>query len=77
MDAVGIILGAFASIGAIFVFGYNVGKYDGKSAGEFEMRDKVVVHCIEKPDLCKIEYNNIKTQNKLNDYKRPEIEELK
>ena len=41
------------------------------------MRDKVVLYCIEKPDLCKTEYQNIKTQNKLNDYQRPAIEELK
>lgn len=41
--------------------------------GENEMRDKVILHCIEKPKLCKEEYDNIKTQNKLNNYKRPEI----
>ena len=41
------------------------------------MRDKVVLYCIEKPQLCKEEYQNIKTQNKLNTYQKPEIEELK
>ena len=38
-----------------------------------EIRDKVVVYCIEKPQLCKEEYQNIKTQNKLDNYQRPEI----
>lgn len=69
----GAILAFFAVIGSIFMGGYNVGKYDGKLAGEFEMRDKVVTYCIEKPQLCKEEYQNIKTQNKLNTYQRPEI----
>jgi hypothetical protein len=45
----------------------------GTIQGENEMRDKVILHCIEKPKLCKEEYDNIKTQNKLNNYKRPEI----
>ena len=49
----------------------------GKSEGAKEMRNKVVLYCIEKPQLCKDEYTNIKTQNKLNTYQRPEIEELK
>jgi hypothetical protein len=49
----------------------------GKSEGAKEMRNKVVLYCIEKSDLCKEEYNNIKTQSKLNDYQKPEIEELK
>jgi hypothetical protein len=69
----GLLLGAFATLGAVFMFGLSVGKVDGKSAGEFEMRPKVVVYCIEKPDLCKEEYNTIKTQQKLNNYKLPEI----
>lgn len=42
-----------------------------------EVRNQVVVYCIEKPKLCKEEYDNIKTQNKLNNYKRPEIGDLK
>jgi hypothetical protein len=33
----------------------------------------VVLYCIEKPQLCKDEYANIKTQNKLNTYQKPEI----
>jgi hypothetical protein len=69
----GMLLGVLATMGAVFMFGYNVGKVDGKSIGEWEMRDKVIVHCIEKPDLCKAEYNNIKIQDKLDNYKRPEI----
>ena len=50
--------------------------FGGNNVGN-AMRDKVVVYCIEKPQLCKDEYTNIKTQNKLNNYQRPEIEELK
>lgn len=45
----------------------------GKSEGAKEMRNKVVLYCIEKPQLCKEEYQNIKTQNKINDYQKPEI----
>jgi hypothetical protein len=69
----GLIFGAFATMVATFMFGLSVGKYEGKSAGEFEMRNKVVLYCIEKPQLCKEEYTSIKTQQKLNDYKLPEI----
>lgn len=69
----GIVLGLFASIGALLLVGYNIGKIDGKSAGEFEMRPKVVLYCNEKPQLCKEEYNTIKTQQKLKNYKLPEI----
>jgi hypothetical protein len=69
----GMVVGLLASIGAIFLGGYNAGKIDGKSAGEFETRSKVVLYCIEKPDLCKEEYDSIKTQQKLNNYKLPEI----
>lgn len=63
---------AILTVGAFFV-GTIIGASDSGNA----MRDKVVVYCIEKPQLCKDEYTNIKTQNKLNDYQRPEIEELK
>lgn len=69
----GLIFGAFATMLAIFMGGYSVGKIDGKSAGEVEMRPRVVVYCIEKPQLCKEEYNSIKTQQKLNNYQLPEI----
>ena len=40
-------------------------------------REKVVLYCIEKPDLCKEEYNHIKTQENLNNYKLPELGETK
>ena len=63
---------AFLVVGAFFV-GMMIGIGDGGDA----LRDEVVLYCIEKPQLCKDEYTNIKTQNKLNDYQRPEIEELK
>lgn len=69
----GLIFGVFATMVAVFMGGFSIGRYDGKSAGEFEMRDKVVLYCNEKPQLCKEEYNNIKTQQKLNNYKLPEI----
>ena len=71
--ACGIAFGVSVATVGIFMSGYSVGKIDGKPAGEFEMRPKVVVYCIEKPDLCKEEYNTIKTQQKLNNYKLPEI----
>lgn len=61
----------------LMVPAFFVGIIIGTTLNENNMRDKVVVYCIEKPQLCKDEYTNIKTQNKLNDYQRPEIEELK
>lgn len=73
----GLILGVFASLVSSFMFGISVGRTDGKSDGEFEMRPKVVLYCIEKPQLCKEEYNHIKTQENLNNYKRPELGETK
>ena len=63
---------AFLTVAAFFV-GMMIGVSDGNDT----MRDKVVLYCIEKPQLCKEEYQNIKTQNKLNTYQKPEIEELK
>ena len=69
----GIVLGFFASIGAILLVGYNVGKIDG----EFEIRNQVVLYCIENLQLCKEEYNIIKTQENLNNYKQPELGETK
>jgi hypothetical protein len=55
------------------VVGFFVGTMIGSGWGADEMRNKVVLYCVEKPDLCKTEYNNIKTQNKLNDYQKPEL----
>ena len=69
----GLIFGAFATMVAIFMGAYSIGKIDGKPVGEFEMRPKVVVYCIEKPQLCKEEYDSIKAQQKLNNYQLPEI----
>jgi hypothetical protein len=66
--------GIFAFLtGAAFFVGVMI----GVGWGNDTMRDKVVLYCIEKPQLCKEEYQNIKTQNKLNTYQKPEIEELK
>ena len=56
---------------------FFVGMLLGTALNEDNLRDKVVLYCIEKPQLCKEEYANIKTQNKINDYQKPEIEELK
>jgi hypothetical protein len=56
-----------------FFGGYNWGKFDGRNQGEDETRNRVVLYCIEKPQLCKEEYNNIKTQQKLYKYQKPEI----
>jgi hypothetical protein len=71
--ACGIALAAVTTMVGIFISGYGLGKIDGKPVGEFEMRPKVVVYCIEKPQLCKEEYDSIKTQEKLNNYQLPEI----
>lgn len=64
---------ALAVLTFMFAGAYKWGNYNGMKDGSEEMRTKVVLYCIEKPDLCKTEYDNIKTQNKLNNYKRPEI----
>lgn len=56
---------------------FFVGMLLGTALNDDNLRDKVVLYCIEKPQLCKEEYANIKTQNKLNNYQKPEIEELK
>lgn len=50
-----------------------IGVMLGLGMNDNEIRDKVVTYCIEKPQLCKEEYQNIKTQNKLNTYQKPEI----
>lgn len=60
---------------AVFMGGYYLG--NDTDEVKQEVRNQVVVYCIEKPKLCKEEYDNIKTQNKLNNYKRPEIGDLK
>jgi hypothetical protein len=57
----------------LFGGGYNLGRNNGIGESAEETRNKVVLYCIEKPQLCKEEYNNIKTQSKLNQYQRPEI----
>ena len=49
----------------------NFQQYDDERINS--LRDKVVLYCIEKPQLCKEEYANIKTQNKINNYQKPEI----
>ena len=67
------IFAGLAIIVLTFFGGYNWGNFDGRIQGKNEMRNKVVLYCIEKPQLCKEEYNNIKTQNKLNTYQKPEI----
>ena len=63
---------AFLLIPAFFV-----GMLLGTALNEDNLRDKVVLYCIEKPQLCKEEYANIKTQNKINNYQKPEIKGLK
>jgi hypothetical protein len=51
---------AFLTVAAFFV-----GVMIGVSGSNDTIRNKVVLYCIEKPQLCKEEYQNIKTQNKL------------
>ena len=64
---------ALTLMSLLFSSGFMFGIPIGRIQWENEMRDKVILYCIEKPKLCKEEYDNIKTQNKLNNYERPEI----
>ena len=73
----GLVVAFFGGIGLIFVMGYNMGNYWGIKEGEDLMRPKVVEYCIEKPKLCKEEYDHNKARIKLFEYKRPEIEGTK
>lgn len=57
---------------ALSIFNYE----RGKTYGESVMRDQVVIYCNEKPKLCKEEYENLKTQMKVNSYEKPNLEEL-
>lgn len=68
-----IVLGLLAAVALIFSGGFNAGRGVGEHDGGEEMRRKVILHCVEKPKLCKQEYDNIKTQSKLNEYERPEL----
>lgn len=52
---------------------FFMGMMFGGNMSADSTRDKTVVYCIEKPQLCQEEYQNIKTQNKLNSYQKPEI----
>ena len=58
----------FSFFGGIIVGGVHI---------EDITRDKVVLYCIEKPELCKEEYKVIKTQENLTNYTRPELGEAK
>ena len=73
----GLFVAFFGGIGLIFVMGYNMGNYWGIKEGEDLMRPKVVEYCVEKPKLCKEEYDHNKALTKLKEYKRPEIEDTK
>ena len=73
----GLVVAFFGGISLIFVMGYNMGNYYGIKEGEDLMRPKVVEYCIEKPKLCKEEYDHNKARIKLSEYKQPEIEETK
>ena len=55
-------LASITLIVTIFFGAYNWGNFDGRKQGEYEMRNKVVLYCIEKSQLCKEEYNNIKEE---------------
>ena len=73
----GLVAALFVGLGFIFLTGYNVGNKYGVKEGEDLMRPKVVEYCIEKPKLCKEEYDHNKARIKLSEYKRPEIEDTK
>jgi hypothetical protein len=69
-------IGALICIATLAVGGagmFNWGAYDGARKGRAEMRNRVIVHCVEKPQLCKEEYTFITTQAKLSEFQRPEI----
>ena len=71
-DAIIAIFGsAVIAVGAAGLF--NWGVYDGARKGRAEMRNRAIVHCVEKPQLCKEEYTFITTQAKLSEFQRPEI----
>ena len=59
------------------IFTFFGGVISGANVTKDNVRDEVVLYCIEKPQLCKEEYNHIKTQENLNNYKRPELGETK
>ena len=67
----------FGGLAGLFLMGYNVGNHYGIEEGGDLMRPKVVQYCIEKPKLCKEEYDHNKARIKLFEYKRPEIEDTK
>lgn len=64
-------------IGLLLIPTFFMGMVIGIELNDDEIRNKVVLYCIEKPDLCKEEYNNIKTQENINNYTRPELGEFK
>ena len=73
----GLVAALFVSLAFIFLTGYSVGNKYGIKEGEDLMRPKVVQYCIEKPKLCKEEYDHNKARIKLFEYKRPKIEDTK
>jgi hypothetical protein len=71
-DAIIAIFGsAVLALGAVGMF--KLGFADGAQKGRAEMRNRAIVHCIKKPQLCKEEYTFITTQAKLSEFQRPEI----
>ena len=73
----GLFVTFIGGLGFLFLMGYNVGNHYGIKEGEDLMRPKVVQYCIEKPKLCKEEYDHNKARIKLFEYKQPEIEDTK
>ena len=61
----------------ILIIGFGVGSQVGIIIGESgiasKMRDKVIIHCIEKTELCKEEYDYLKDKIHIKEYKRPQI----
>lgn len=78
-DPVGTIVGVvtvlllFVSFSGFFYFGYYVGSRETKE----NIRPLMISHCVEKPDICKEEYQHNKLWGKLREYQRPEIGENK
>jgi hypothetical protein len=57
----------------LVVFSFFGGITIGSISIQDVVRDRVVLYCIEKPDLCKQEYKVIKAKEDAENYVRPEL----
>lgn len=71
------ILFSFISFAGVLCWGIMLGYYVGSRETKENMRPLMISHCVEKPDLCKEEYEHNKQWGKLREYQRPEIGDAK